>query len=321
MVIESIITYVAFALGLFLLVKGADWLVDGGSSLARNLRISSLVIGLTIIAFGTSLPELVVSLFSSYNGSGEIILGNIIGSNIANILLILGIASIISTISAKASTVWKQIPFLVLISLIFFVIANDIAIDNAASSMITRSDGIVLLGFFVIFSAYIYELIKSSRSEIKVVVEKRTNFNSWMLVGIGLLSLFLGGKLVVDGVVKIATDLNFSEYAVSAIAVAIGTSLPELITAIVATLKKEMDLVVGNIVGSNIFNSLLVVGMSSTIRPIPVIGHTLDFVFMLVATFLLMIYLVATNHKLERWEGVTLLALYVAYVAMVIIRR
>jgi len=321
MVIESIIIYAAFFVGLFLLVKGADWLVDGGSSLARNLRVSSLVIGLTIIAFGTSLPELVVSLFSSYTGSGEIILGNIIGSNIANILLILGITAIITNISAKASTVWKQIPFLVLISLIFFVIANDVMIDGTSSSVISRVEGIALLGFFVIFVAYIFELIKSSRSEIDIKVEKRTNLNSWLLVLIGMISLFLGGKLVVDGVIQIATDLNFSEYAVSAIAVAIGTSLPELITCIVAASKKEIDLVVGNIVGSNIFNTLLVVGTSSVIRPITVLSHGMDFIFMLVATFLLMIFLVMSNQKLERWEGVTLVFLYIVYVVMVIIRR
>lgn len=301
--------------GLALLVKGADWLVDGASSIATKFGISAIVIGLTVVSFGTSMPELVVNLISSAQGNAGLAIGNIVGSNIANILLILGITAIITPLVLKKNTVWKEIPMALLAVVLVGIMANDVFIAQGGSDVLDRVDGLVLLSFFIIFMYYTFGISKAKGKgeEIKT----KPMGTSIILLSVGLIALFLGGKWTVDGAVAIAQNFGISDAVIGLTVVAVGTSLPELVTSIVAALKKQTDIAIGNAVGSNIFNVFWVLGLSSTIRPLPfTTENTLDVLFAIAAAFVLfLVMFVGKRQTLYKWEGTLFVALYVGYTA------
>ncbi len=321
--------YFLFILGFILLVKGADYLVAGSSALAKRFGVSSLVVGLTVVAFGTSLPEMIVNVISVLKGNTDISLGNIIGSNISNILLILGLTAAIFPLKVKKSTAWKEIPFSLFAIGILYVLANDRWIDGSKESILTRSDGIVMLAFFGIFMYYLFEMAKKSYEEVPLNGEKAAPKEDqvpiWkiaLMIGGGLVGLYFGGEFVVDGAVYIAKKFGMSDFLISATIIAIGTSLPELVTSLTAAFKKEPDISVGNIIGSNIFNIFLVLGVTSVIKPISVtIGINIDIIFMMVATVYLFLFLfIGKKYEVERWQGIFLTVMYVFYIAYIIMR-
>lgn len=323
------ITLTLFIIGFLLLIKGADILVDGSVSLATRYGISNLVIGLTIVGFGTSAPELIVNLLSSISGNTDLAIGNIIGSNIANVFLILGICAIIYPLTVQRNTVFKEIPFSLLAGFVTVVLASDVFLDGnlgAAANVISRIDGIVLLSFFVIFMYYIFGIAKASpaqdssaqdSSETVAEPSVQSITKSIVYIVLGLFALVIGGKWIVDGAVFIATILGVSQSVIGLTIVAVGTSLPELATSVVAALKRQTDIAVGNIVGSNIFNVFWILGLSAVISPLPLqAGAFLDFVFLIGSSLLLFVIMfVGKRHTIEKWQGVMFVSVYIAYVA------
>jgi cation:H+ antiporter len=306
--------------GFALLVFGADFLVEGGSSLAKKLNVPNMVIGLTIVAFGTSSPELSVNIVASVNHNSSITLGNIVGSNIFNILLILGVASMINPLRVKTNTTWVEIPLAFLSAFLVFVLANDILIDRGNTSVITRSEGIVLLSFFVIFLAYNLHLIKTGSTDETVETKNLTVLKSVLFLILGLIMLVGGGKLIVYSASEIARAIGLSERIIALTIVSIGTSLPELATSIIAVRKNNVDIAIGNVVGSNIFNAFFILGISSVIYPVTIgTGVQIDLVINLLASLLLFIFIfTGTGRKIDRWEGVIFMFLYVAYVVFLL---
>jgi len=316
------LTYFLFALGFVVLIKGADYLVEGASAIARRFNISDLVIGLTVVAFGTSTPELFVNVLASLQGNTAIAIGNALGSNIANVFLILGISSVIYPLSVSKGTVWKEIPFSLLAIIVLGVMANDQLIDGGDSSMLTRIDGLVLLAFFMIFLYYSFSIAKAIEGmDEHVPAKTRSVTKSCLLVALGLVGLTLGGKWIVDGAVTLATSFGMSESLVGLTIVAVGTSLPELATSAMAAYKRNVEIAVGNVVGSNIFNIFFVLGISSTIKPLPFENRSnLDIGVVVVSSLLLFMFMfTGKKRSLDRWEGIVLLLLYSGYIAFMII--
>ncbi|KKU80510.1 MAG: Na+/Ca+ antiporter, CaCA family [Candidatus Peregrinibacteria bacterium GW2011_GWA2_47_7] len=319
-------TYLILIAGFAFLIKGADFLVSGSASLARRWGISSLAIGLTLVAFGTSTPELTVSFLASLSGASDISIGNVVGSNLANIALIIGFCAIVIPLRVQSSTVWKEIPFALLAMVVLGLIANDSFFTGSTENMISRADGIILLLFFVIFLYYVISLIKNGKEntlaedEFKEEVKSKDLHSvtrSIAYVGLGLAGVVIGGKFVVDSASKIALAFGISEALVGLTIVAVGTSLPELATSAVAAFRKEADIAVGNIIGSNIFNIFFVLGVSSIPSPIP-FNTTMNFDIIMVAivTILLFVF-AATRKKIERYEGILFVLLYVGYVIFI----
>ncbi|OWY23298.1 sodium:calcium antiporter [Sphingobacteriales bacterium UPWRP_1] len=309
------------ALGFVLLIKGADWLVSGAASLAKRYNIPELVIGLTIVAFGTSTPELVVNVLASFKGANDIALGNIIGSNNFNLFFILGIAGIIYPLSVNRNTVWREIPYSLLAALIVLLVANDVFVDGAAGNRIDRTDGIMLLLFFAAFLYYAYLSTKTDDSpndneEIKVMSGLKSA--GFTLAGLAL--LVAGGKFVVDNAIDIARTLQVSEKLIGLTIVAAGTSLPELATSAVAAMKKRSDIAVGNVVGSNIFNVFFILGTSALIQPINYnTAFNTDCLLLIAGTILLFgVMFVGKRHILGRWEAVALLLVFLGYTGYLI---
>lgn len=315
------ITYVLFAVGFVLLIKGANMLVDGASALASRLGISALVIGLTIVAFGTSAPELVVNLLASLSGNTDIAIGNVVGSNIANILLILGMSAAVYPLAVKSTTVWKEIPFALLAVTVLYVLANDVLIDGASVSVLSRIDGLILMSFFVIFLYYIIGLAKSGNVEVEEVPSLTVPMASFYTV-LGIAGLVVGGKWIVDGAIAIASLLGVSESLIGLTIVAIGTSLPEMATSVVAAYKKNVDIAVGNVVGSNIFNVFWILGISAFVNPLPFApALNLDLMVTIGVTLSLFLALfVGKRHEIERWQGVVFVFLYIFYISYLVLR-
>ncbi|MDF1496785.1 MAG: calcium/sodium antiporter [Patescibacteria group bacterium] len=317
------ITLILLALGFVLLVKGADMLVDGSVELAKRLRISNLLIGLTIVSFGTSLPEMVVNLFASAGGNTELAIANIIGSNIANIFLILGTAALIMPLCVPKGTVWREVPFSLLAIIVLAILANDGLLNGFGVDLISRSDGMVMMLFLVLFMYYIYHVAKNDRKKKFVNIEEGISIpRSLLYLGLGLAGLVVGGNWVVNGAVSVAEALGISTTLIGLTVVAIGTSLPELVTSVVAAYKKNTELAVGNAVGSNIFNILWILGLSAIIRPLPFASSSnFDVLMVVLATFLLFTWMfVGKKHTLQRWQGVLFLFLYAGYIMLVINR-
>ncbi len=312
--------YILFAIGFVLLIKGADYLVEGSSLLAKKLGIPTLAIGLTIVAFGTSAPELSVNIFAALTNASEVSYGNIVGSNICNILLILGIAALIFPLRVERSTVWKEIPYSLLAAVILFILSNKFRANGHRA--LTWIDGLIMMIFFVLFLFYIYRMIHAQRSKLTREKVKCSNWKIALMIVGGLVALYLGGRWVVDGAVQIASLLGISQYLISATIVAVGTSLPELVTSVVATLKKEFDIAVGNIVGSNIFNILLIMPITSFISPIAIPSFiNIDMILLIFITSILFLFMfIGSKHKLDRWQGAIFLVMYTAYVAYLIAR-
>jgi cation:H+ antiporter len=314
------LTYILFVIGFVLLISGANILVEGSASIAKKLNISSIVIGLTIVAFGTSAPEFIVNIFASVQGNTEIAIGNIIGSNIVNILLILGVSSIIYPLATKENTVWKEIPLSLLAAILLGVMVNDTLIDGGTFSGLTRIDGIVFLAFFIIFLYYTFGISKVSGENTDLEIKEMSYMKSSLYVAGGLLGLVFGGKWIVDGAIKIAEGFNVSQSLIGLTVVAIGTSLPELATSAVAAYKKQSDIAIGNVVGSNILNIFWILGFSSVINPLPFSKDSaIDIIMTIVSSLILfLIMFVGKKHTVERWQGVIMIIIYIGYVAYLI---
>lgn len=306
--------------GIAILIFGAELLVRGASSIARKFGISPIVIGLTIVAFGTSAPELVVNLFSAAQGTTDLAISNVIGSNLANILLILGVGSLITTLEVKKGTVYKEIPFAVLAIFLVAIVGNDAILDGAGLNVLGRGDGIAFLSFFAVFMYYTYGLSRVSGEESKV--ETFSSYVSWLMFVSGIIGLVFGGKLIVDNAVIIASLAGMTESLIGLTIVAIGTSLPELATTIVAVRKGLTDLAIGNAIGSNIFNVFWILGLTATVRPLPFdVNANIDVLFTFMATALLFLFMfIGKRHRLERWQGILFLFLYVGYLTYAVIR-
>ena len=318
------LTYVLFVIGFIILIKGADFLVEGSASIAKKLKISSIVIGLTVVSFGTSTPELIVNIFASASGSAEIAIGNILGSNIANILLILGVSAIIYPLATKKNTVWKEIPLGLLAAILLGVLANDIRIDTGLYSGLTRIDGIVLLSFFIIFIYYTFGIAKVTGEDDDGIEIKQLSYSkSFVFIVAGLAGLGVGGKWIVEGAVTIAESFNISQSLIGLTIVAIGTSLPELATSAIAAYKKQTDIAIGNVVGSNIFNIFWVLGLSSIIRPLPFSTNNDSDIIMtiLASAFLFLVMFVGKKHTIERWEGVLMVLAYIGYIVFLVFNK
>ncbi|MCR4256566.1 MAG: calcium/sodium antiporter, partial [Candidatus Uhrbacteria bacterium] len=294
--------------------KGADWLVEGASSIARKFGVAPIVIGLTIVSFGTSLPELLVNLFAAFRGSTDIAIGNIVGSNIANILLILGASASIRALKVKKNTVWKEIPFALLAMILVWIMGNDVLLAGGVTDALDRVDGLVLIAFFVIFLYYIFGIGKvEGEAEAPT---KHTTRLSIFYIAAGIALLVIGGKLAVDAAQTLAVLAGLSERIIGLTVLAVGTSLPELVTSVVATLKGEDDIAIGNVVGSNIFNVFWILGFTSTIIALPFsFGSGRDTLVAIVASLLLFFALfVGKRHTLERWQGPVFLGGYALYI-------
>jgi len=307
--------------GFALLIKSADFIVSGASALAKRLGVSDLVIGLTVVAFGTSMPELFVNIIASMGGNTEIAVGNVVGSNIFNVLFILGIASIIvNPLSLSRGMVWKEIPFSLVAVLILGVLANDMLFASARYSMLSRVDGFIFLAFFMIFFYYTVSISKNSGMSQTVESSNNSFPKSLLAVIGGIIGLAFGGKLVVDGSAIVAERLGLSQTIIGLTIVAAGTSLPELATSSVAAYRKNADIAVGNIVGSNIFNIFFILGISSLIKPLPVAEGININILVLIGASLILFFSMFTGKRrtIDRWEGCLFIVFYIAYIMYLI---
>ncbi|HAY35211.1 MAG TPA: sodium:proton exchanger [Bacteroidetes bacterium] len=307
--------------GFIILIFSADKLVDGSSSLARKFGIPDIVIGLTIVAFGTSAPELFVNVIAAINGNTQLVLGNIIGSNIFNVLVILGVSSLIYPLSVKRNTTWLEIPLSLLAGLVVLFMSNDVFFDKAETNILSRIDGIILFCFFIIFHVYSMEVAKSGVSDEEFEAKDLTKLKSTIFILVGLAGLVIGGELIVNSAVNIANNIGISERMIALTIVSIGTSLPELATSIVAVKKKNVDIALGNIVGSNIYNIFFILGISAFISPVNVEkSNSTEIWINIFANILLFIFIFSgKGRRIERWEGMTFLFLYLAYILVLIL--
>lgn len=314
--IKLVMSFLILLFGLGLVVFGANILVDGASSLAKKYNIPNIVIGLTVVAFGTSSPELAISAYSTYSGNSDIALGNVIGSNIFNIFLILGVTATIFPLTILKNTVLKEIPLSLLAAVVVYFLINDIRYAQAQTNYISFSDGVVLISFMIIFMYYLIHLTKTSGEDESLNIKNLTTAMCILYVFGGLVLLVGGGKLFVDSAVDIAKAAGLSEAVIGLTIVAAGTSLPELATSVVAAMKKNSDIAVGNIVGSNIFNIFLILGLSSFIAPLPKGNITdLDLYVCIFASILLLISsYVFGRHKITKLEGGFFILCYVSYI-------
>jgi cation:H+ antiporter len=318
--------YLILVIGLALLLKGADLFVDGSSKIARMLNVSPLLIGLTIVAFGTSSPEATVSILAALDGSSDISLGNVVGSNIFNITLVVGITAFINPLKVESETVRKEIPFTLLASIALLVLISDVSFQGFNINLLTRADGLIFILFFSIFMYYIFEMALSSRKNEGSTVEViPTKGQPWLknsiLTILGLGAIILGGEFVVRSATDIAIRLGMSETLVGLTIVAVGTSLPELITSITAALKKQSEIALGNIVGSCIFNILFVLGISATISPLIVSDKIFSDVSLMIVLTLILLVFSSTNYKIGKREGSFLTIAYIIYMIFIIVRN
>lgn len=306
--------------GLLLILVGANALTDGAASVAKRFHISSLVIGLTIVAFGTSAPELTVSIVSALKGSADMAIGNVVGSNIFNTLMIVGCTAAIVPISVTKGTLSKEIPLCILASIVLFICANDVLINKAATNTISSSDGMLLLCFFLIFLGYTFAIAHNGSSEGESEIKEMPVWKSALFIAGGLAGLVYGGQFFVSGASEIARSLGVSESIIGLTLVAGGTSLPELATSVVAALKKNPEMAIGNVIGSNLFNIFFVLGCSATISPLNIQGITnLDLGVLIGSCVLLYIFgWFFKKRTITRVEGIAMIACYIGYTAYLI---
>lgn len=311
------LSIILIIIGFFLLIKGAEYLVDGSSSIAKKFHIPEIVIGLTIVSIGTSLPELMVSLKSAISGHSDMSVGNVIGSNICNLLLILGLASTIRPLKIKKETRLIEIPMCLIFTIIFGVFCNT-------SGGISRTEAIILLILFAMF--IIYTIVmgmkgekfdkEDEETEEKIVDKKQVSiFKNIIFIILGIVGLKIGGDLVVDNATVIAEYFNISEQIISLTIVAIGTSLPELVTSVVAAIKGNSDISIGNILGSNIFNMALIMGVSALINPITYnLAYNIEIGILILANVVLALFpIIPPKNKMSRRNGILYLILYIVY--------
>lgn len=310
---------IVLLIGFLLLVKGADWFVEGASSIAKKIKIPSFVIGLTIVAFGTSAPELAVSVTAALKGSNDIAIGNVVGSNIFNTLVVLGMSAAIMPIIVEKGMIKRDYPMSIFVSLLLGVLAMDTILWKKPGMQIGRGDGIILL---LVFAVYMFMTVKAgiqNRIEDEPI-EELSIWKSILIAVLGLAGIVLGGDWSVDGAKEIARILGMSEALIGLTIVAIGTSLPELVTSIVAARKGENDIAVGNVIGSNIFNILLILGVSSVIHPMDVSQTYLYDIGMLILTMLAVYLPIAKTKKVGRGTGIVMVLCYVVYTVYLILR-
>lgn len=316
------ITYLILTGGIAAIVFSANWLVEGASAIAKRFGISDLVVGLTIVAFGTSAPELTVNVFSALEGSADIAISNVLGSNIVNIFFILGASAIIHPLVMQKNTTWKEIPLSLLAAVVLGIIANDQWIDNnPTGNFVSAIDGLVLLAFFTIFLVYTIEISKNqSITSTEEVAVPMPLWKAILFVVLGLLGLYFGGKYFVQAAISIATQLGMSERLIGLTIVAVGTSLPELATSMVAAYKRNADIAVGNVVGSNIFNIFFILGTTALISPLPFsAASNFDIGVTILASLLLLITTFTFGRKkVDRIEGVVFVLLYAGYIYYII---
>lgn len=321
--------------GTILILGGANFLTDGASSLAKSWGITDLVIGLTVVAFGTSAPELVISVMSAIKGNAGIAIGNIVGSNIFNILVIVGCVALVSPIKVKRSYMSNEIPLVILSALVLFICANGVILDGDSVNQISSVDGLLMLLFFAIFMRYTLSIATEKQvsaptpeaASEAVGVEKADEvktlplWRSLLYVVGGLAALMYGGNLFVDGASGIARGLNVSESVIGLTIVAAGTSLPDLAASVAAALKNKPGLAVGNIIGSNIFNIFFVLGVASTVSPLPLGGITnLDFLVLIAACLLFWLFgWFFKKRTITRVEGAILVACFIAYTVYLVV--
>ena len=320
--------YFLFIAGFVLLIKGADLLVEGASSIGKKFNLSDLVIGLTVVSFGTSLPELLVNLVASFNGSSELAVGNVFGSNIANVLLILGVSSLICPLPINRNTYFSEIPFSLIATLLVGFLANanlEIGFTEPKEGLyISTFDGYILLFFFVLFLGYVYIVARQSNGsayeESNVVEESWGKSAGYILIGI--VGLYFGGQWVVDGAILIAGKFGLSETFIGLTVVAFGTSLPELVTSVIAAVRKNTDIAVGNAIGSNIFNLLWILGISAVIKPLEfyVISNMDLFMIIIASTMLIMAVIIGKRPIISRWEGFWFVLTYILYMIFLVNR-
>ena len=308
-------TQILFILiGFMLLIKGADFLVDGSSAIAKKLHISELIIGLTIVSIGTSMPELFVSTTSALEGYSDISIGNIIGSNICNLLFILGLSAVIRPVKFKNQTKWIDNPMSIILTLIFLIICNT-------NQDVSKFEGIILIGLFILFLTY--TIIMAKRNQQDVIIQfsaeeakKISIVKNAILIILGIVILKLGGELVVENAKRIAVALNISEKVIGLTIVAVGTSLPELVTSVTAAIRAESDIAIGNIVGSNIFNMLLIIGVSAIIKPITYnVTYNSQMAILFIGMIMITIFpFIKPKDNLSRLEGLACVLLYIFYI-------
>lgn len=319
-------TILILILGLSLLLTGANYLVDSSVAIAKRANISNFIIGITIVGMGTSAPELYVSVASAFNGMGDMSVGNVLGSNICNTLLILGVTAIIAPFAINRKTLKRDIPFGIIVSMILLFVCSDIIFLGSSSNALSRIEGIVLLAIFAGFMYY--TIFHSKETEAEVEEEATTSIgklNVWILILIAIVSLgalIYGGNLFLDSAVEIAKAAGMSDSVISITLVAVGTSLPELITCIIAATKGNSQLALGNVIGSNIFNILLILGLSGTLNPIQLTNiNIIDLLVLVVATILTFVVAFTFKKKIiDRSEGIILVLLYIAYTVYLLTR-
>lgn len=320
--------YLILLIGFGLLIKGADFFVDGASAIAKKLKIPAMLIGLTIVAFGTSAPEAAVSINAALKGSSDLAVGNIVGSNIFNILVVIGLAAIIKPIDIKLNTIVKEFPFMLLATIVLYILGNDILFQGSATNGLSQGDGLIILCIFAVFLYYLVEMAVLSREadtpnslDKSDDIKKINILKSGFLGILGLGGILFGSDLVVKSSSEIALQLGMSQTLVGLTIVAIGTSLPELVTSVIAARKGEGEIAVGNVIGSNLFNILFILGISSVITPLIVEAKILiDIIFLLGITILTYLF-AGTRTKVSRGEGIILTLLYIVYTVYVIIRN
>lgn len=312
------LSVILIIIGFILLVKCADFFVDGCCNVAKSFGIPSLLIGLTIVSFGTSAPEAAVSIIASLNGENTIALGNVVGSNICNLLLVLGCSSLFASLVAKKKIITRDFVYSLFSSIILFILTAGFFILGNKEGIITRTNGFILLCFLTI---YMYALIGEAIRSIREKEEKtKFDYKDIFRILFGIAGIILGGELVVNNAVNIANMLNISSNVVALSIVAIGTSLPELVTSVVASKKGEVDIAIGNVVGSNIFNIFFILGITSAISPV-VFGFEsfIDIIVMLICS-LFTYFILLVNNKINRKSGIVLLIMYFSYMAYILIR-
>ncbi|MBE4906839.1 calcium/sodium antiporter [Bacillus luteolus] len=317
-------TYLLLLVGFGLLIKGADYFVDGASKIAQFLRVSPMLIGLTIVAFGTSAPEASVSFIAAFEGNSDVAIGNVVGSNIFNATFILGVTAVVFPLAVQNDTIRKEIPFALLAAVALLFLISDVQLQYADINLITRTEGIILLLFFAVFLYYVFEMARNNRSQVDenpVVTEKKTWVKNILLTIGGLAGIVFGGSLVVENSIEIALALGMSETLVGLTIVAVGTSLPELVTSITAALKKQTEIAIGNIVGSNIFNIFFILGASATIHPLAVDPKIFQDMWLMIIVSILLLFLSRTHFKISKKEGGFLAIIYIVYLAYIIFRN
>lgn len=309
--------------GFVLLVKGAEYLVKGGSHIAQRFGVSYFVIGLTIVAFGTSMPEFVVNVHSAIRGTTDIAVGNILGSNMANMLLVIGLTAIIAPIEVNRYAKTRDIPMALFSAVILLVLSADAVLFGAGDNILARYDGVIMLVIFAVYMARVFTSTRNEMQDEEIFDEEIPLAKSLVYIAGGLVGLYYGGELIVDNAVLLAREYEISEILISSTIIAFGTSLPELATSLMAAVRGRCDIAVGNVIGSNIFNTFWVLGATCIIRPIHLAPSILGDIAIVGASTLLLLLLINSFGKreiIQKPTGMVLFSIYVLYIVMLVVR-